>query len=250
MSMRKPIIIGNWKMNGSMAFAKEFVSELNTLVTSKACDIAICPPATLLNTLAEALKNTNIALGAQNVHFEEKGAFTGEISTGMLKECGVKYVILGHSERRKYFADSNADICKKVKSTIAANLIPVLCVGESLKEREEGNTEIHLHTELQECLQGIQHPENIIIAYEPLWAIGTGKTATPQEANETIGFIRRELAKIFSEEIAQKIRILYGGSMNAQNAKSLLDMPEIDGGLIGGVSLIVKDFVSVINSNN
>ena len=247
--MRKPIIIGNWKMNGTIAFAKDFVSEIKKGINNNDCDIVICPPSTALYTVHGEIKNTKIMLGAQNVHFEEKGAFTGELSCSMLKECGVGYVILGHSERRKYFNESNADICKKVKTTIQAGLIPVVCSGESLKERENGTTEKYLQAELQECFQGIENPQNIILAYEPLWAIGTGKTPTPQEANETIAFMRSVLAKIFSKEIAQNIRILYGGSVNVQNAQAFLTMPEIDGALIGGVSLIAKDFVEIINNH-
>ena len=244
--MRKPIIIGNWKMNGTIAFAKDFVSEIKKAIDNKDCDVVICPPSTALYAVNGELKNSKIMLGAQNVHFEEKGAFTGELSCSMLKECGVNYVILGHSERRQYFKESNADICKKVKATIQAGLIPVVCSGESLKVREEGTTEQYLQAELQECFQGVENPQNIILAYEPLCAIGTGKTPTPQEANETIAFMRSVLAKIFSKEIAQNIRILYGGSVNVQNAQAFLTMPEIDGALIGGVSLIAKDFVHII----
>ena len=247
--MRRPIIIGNWKMNGTIAFAKDFVSEIKKSIATNDCDIVICPPSTALYAVHGDIKDSKIMLGAQNVHFEEKGAFTGELSCSMLKECGVKYVILGHSERRKYFNESNAEIGKKVKATMQAGLIPVVCSGESLQERENGTTEKYLQAELKECFQDVKNPENCIVAYEPLWAIGTGKTPTPQEANETIAFMRGVLAEIFSKEIAEKICILYGGSVNVQNAQAFLSMPEIDGALIGGVSLIAKDFVEIINSH-
>lgn len=246
--MRKAIVIGNWKMNGTIAFAKDFITAMQSKLQAKNCDVVICPPSTTLYEVNKLLSKSTVALGAQNMHFAEKGAYTGELSCAMLKECGVQYVILGHSERRQYFHESNAEICKKAQAAIDAGLTPVVCSGESLQVKEKGETNAYLQAELTECLKGIQNPQNLIVAYEPLWAIGTGKTPTAEEANATIAFMRATIANIFSKEVAQNMRILYGGSINLKNAKEFLSMPDIDGALIGGVSLIVDDFVQIINN--
>lgn len=246
--MRKPIIIGNWKMNGGILFTQEFLTTIQQKIQTNLCDVVICPPSTALYKAGTLLKNSSIALGAQNVHFAQKGAYTGELSCDMLKECGVQYVILGHSERRQYFHESNAEISKKLKAVLEAGLIPILCIGESVQVQEFGKTKAYLQTELIECLQGIENPQSLLLAYEPLWAIGTGKTPTAQQANDTAAFVRAIVAQIFSKEVADTMRILYGGSVNLKNANAFLSMPDIDGALIGGVSLIVDEFVQIIEN--
>ncbi len=247
--MRKPIIAGNWKMNNTAAQGVALVNELKPLVADAECDVVVCVPFTDIPAVAEALKGSNIALGAQNVHFAEKGAYTGEISAAMLKEYGVKYVIIGHSERRQYFGETNETVNKRMHAALAAGLIPIVCVGESLEERETGKTEQVLSVQIEEGLKGLEDVSAIVIAYEPVWAIGTGKTATAEQANETIGFIRKKCAEVFCPKCAEKVRIQYGGSMNAKNCKELMAMPEIDGGLIGGASLKAQDFSQIVHYN-
>ena len=247
--MRKPIIAGNWKMNNTAAQGVALVNELKPLVADAECDVVVCVPFTDIPAVAEALKGSNVALGAQNVHFAEKGAYTGEISAAMLKEYGVKYVIIGHSERRQYFGETNETVNKRMHAALAAGLIPIVCVGESLEERETGKTEQVLSVQIEEGLKGLEDVSAIVIAYEPVWAIGTGKTATAEQANETIGFIRKKCAEVFCPKCAEKVRIQYGGSMNAKNCKELMAMPEIDGGLIGGASLKAQDFSQIVHYN-
>ena len=247
--MRKPIIAGNWKMNNTAAAGVALVNELKPLVADAECDVVVCVPFTDIPAVSEALKGSNIALGAQNVHFAEKGAYTGEISAEMLKEYGVKYVIIGHSERRQYFGETDATVNKRMHAALAAGLTPIVCVGESLEERETGKTEQVLSVQIEEGLKGLEDLSAIVIAYEPVWAIGTGKTATAQQANETIGFIRKKCAEVFCPKCAEKVRIQYGGSMNAKNCKELMAMPEIDGGLIGGASLKAQDFSQIVHYN-
>ncbi|HIX08074.1 MAG TPA: triose-phosphate isomerase [Candidatus Borkfalkia faecipullorum] len=247
--MRKPIIAGNWKMNNTAAQGVALVNELKPLVADAECDVVVCVPFTDIPAVSEALKGSNIALGAQNVHFAEKGAYTGEISAAMLKEYGVKYVIIGHSERRQYFGETNETVNKRMHAALAAGLIPIVCVGESLEERETGKTEQVLSVQIEEGLKGLEDVSAIVIAYEPVWAIGTGKTATAEQANETIGFIRKKCAEVFCPKCAEKVRIQYGGSMNAKNCKELMAMPEIDGGLIGGASLKAQDFSQIVHYN-
>ena len=247
--MRKPIITGNWKMNNTAAQGVALVNELKPLVADAECDVVVCVPFTDIPAVSEALKGSNIALGAQNVHFAEKGAYTGEISAAMLKEYGVKYVIIGHSERRQYFGETNETVNKRMHAALAAGLIPIVCVGESLEERETGKTEQVLSVQIEEGLKGLEDVSAIVIAYEPVWAIGTGKTATAEQANETIGFIRKKCAEVFCPKCAEKVRIQYGGSMNAKNCKELMAMPEIDGGLIGGASLKAQDFSQIVHYN-
>lgn len=247
--MRRPIIAGNWKMNKTPSEAVELVNQLNPLVKDAEAEVVVCPPFVCLPAVAQALEGSNIALGAQNMHFEEKGAFTGEIAPGMLKEIGVKFVIIGHSERRQYFAETDETVNKKVHAAFAHDLTPIVCVGETLEEREQGITEKVVEKQTRAALAGLSsdNAEKTVIAYEPVWAIGTGKTATSQQANEVISFIRSIIADMFGNDVAEKIRIQYGGSMNAGNASELMAMPDIDGGLIGGASLKAEDFSKVVN---
>ncbi|NLZ25204.1 MAG: triose-phosphate isomerase [Clostridiales bacterium] len=247
--MRRPIIAGNWKMNNTIAETRKLINELKPLVKDAKCDVVICTPFTSLAAAIEETKGTNIKVGAQNVHWAEKGAFTGEISAKMLLELGVEYVIIGHSERRQYFGETDQSVNARVKAALAASLKVILCIGETLDEREKGLIEEVLVRQTTEALKGIDKAqlEDIIIAYEPVWAIGTGKTATSKDANDSIKIVRDTVAKLYDEEAAQKIRIQYGGSMNPSNASELMAMPEIDGGLIGGASLKAEDFAKVVN---
>lgn len=248
--MYKYLIAGNWKMNKTSAEAKDLAAELVDEIGAQAeVNVAICPPLTALGSLASTLDGSTIALGAQNMHPEPSGAYTGEVSASMLRELFAKYVILGHSERREYFKESNEFINKKVHAALEASLRPILCVGESQAERDAGKTFDVIKKQLSEGLAGvaIQKADKVIIAYEPIWAIGTGKTATPEMAQEVHTHIRELLAGMYKESVARKISIIYGGSMNAQNAKSLLEQKDIDGGLIGGASLKARDFAKIVN---
>lgn len=238
-------------MNKTPSEAVELVNELKPLVKDAEVEVVVCPPFVCLPAVAQALEGSNIALGAQNMHFEEKGAFTGEVAPGMLKELGVKYVIIGHSERRQYFAETDETVNKKVHAAFAHDLTPIVCVGETLEEREQGVTEKVVEKQTRAALAGLskENAQKTVIAYEPVWAIGTGKTATSQQANEVISFIRGIIADMFGKDVAEKIRIQYGGSMNAGNASELMAMPDIDGGLIGGASLKAEDFSKVVNYN-
>ncbi len=247
--MRRPIIAGNWKMNKTPAQGVQLVNELKPLVANADCDVVVCVPATDIYAVGEALKGSNIALGAENVHWAESGAFTGEISADMLLELGVKYVIIGHSERRQYFGETDETVNKRTLTALAKGLTPIVCVGETLEEREGGKTEEVLKVQLTDGLKGIEDLTKIVIAYEPVWAIGTGKTATSEQANETIGFIRKTLGELFCEKCADAVRIQYGGSMKPGNAKELMAMSEIDGGLIGGAALKAEDFAGIVNYN-
>ncbi|MBS5855415.1 MAG: triose-phosphate isomerase [Firmicutes bacterium] len=245
--MRKAIIAGNWKMNNTASEGVTLVKAIAPLVTEATCDVVVCVPAIDIPAVSEALKGTNIRLGAENVHFAEKGAYTGEISAAMLKEYGVEYVIIGHSERRQYFGETDETVNKRTLTALNAGLTPIVCVGETLEERETGKTENVLHRQLEEGLKGVEDLTKLVIAYEPVWAIGTGKTATAAQANETIGYIRKTLGELFCEKCAAKVRIQYGGSMNAGNCKELMAQEEIDGGLIGGASLKAPDFSAIVN---
>lgn len=245
--MRKPIIAGNWKMNKTAAEGAALVEELKPLVKDANCDVVVCVPFTDIPAVSAAAKGSNIHVGAQNVHFAEKGAYTGEISADMLKEFGVEYVIIGHSERRQYFGETDETVNKRMHAALAAGLTPIVCIGESLQERETGKTEDVLAVQIEEGFKGVDDISKIVIAYEPIWAIGTGKTATAEQANETIAFIRKKCAEVFCPKCAEKVRIQYGGSMNAKNCKELMAMPEIDGGLIGGASLKAEDFSIIVN---
>ena len=247
--MRKAIIAGNWKMNNTAAEGVALIEALRPLVADAECDVVVCVPFTDIPAAAKALEGSNIKLGAQNVHFAEKGAYTGEISAAMLKEYGVEYVIIGHSERRQYFGETDETVNKRTLAALAAGLTPIVCIGESLEERETGKTESVLAKQIEEGFKGIEDIKKIVVAYEPIWAIGTGRTATAEQANETIGFIRRKIGEMFCPKCAENVRIQYGGSMNAGNCKELMAMPEIDGGLIGGASLKAPDFAAIVHYN-
>lgn len=247
--MRKPIIAGNWKMNKTPEEAKELVTALVPLVKDAKCDVVICPPFVDLCAVKPIIAGTNIHLGVQNIHWAEKGAFTGEISADMLKAHGVEYAIVGHSERRQYFGETDATVNQRAKAAIAACITPIICVGESLEQRESGVTNAVVSGQTKAALDGIEAKdvETLVIAYEPIWAIGTGKTATKEDANATIAVIRGAIAEVYGKDVAEKVRIQYGGSMNPKNASELMSMPEIDGGLIGGASLKAEDFSKVVN---
>lgn len=246
--MRRPIIAGNWKMNKTPAEAAELVKTLVPLVADAEAEVVVCPPFVCLEAVRKVIEGTNIKLGAQNVHFEKSGAFTGEISADMLLAMGVEYVIIGHSERRQYFGETDCTVNKRARAALAAGLKPIICVGESLAERENGITDELVGMQTKLALKEIDAAqlEQLVIAYEPIWAIGTGKTATAQEANATIGAIRKAIAQVYGEDAAQKVRIQYGGSMNPKNASELMAQSEIDGGLIGGASLKAEDFSKVV----
>ena len=244
--MRKPFIAGNWKMNMTAESGTALIKELRPLVKEAKCDVALCVPAILIPAMVKAAKGSRIKIGAENVHWAEKGAYTGEISVKMLKEYGVKYVIIGHSERRQYFGETDETVNKRTLAALAGGLTPIVCVGETLKERESGKTNDVLDRQLTEGLKGVEDLTKLVIAYEPVWAIGTGKTATDEQAQETIAYIRKKLSKLFSRKEANRVRIQYGGSMNAKNCKGLMAQPDIDGGLIGGASL-TTDFACIVN---
>ncbi len=245
---RKKIIAGNWKMNLTPSEAKEFVTNLKSKINTDKCDVVLCVPAIDIPVVLDTVKGTNIEVGAQNMHFEENGAFTGEISARMLTDMGVKYVIIGHSERREYFGETDQTVNKKVLKALNNHIIPIICIGETLQQREEGITVDLVRLQTKIALKGVsrEQAKNIVIAYEPIWAIGTGKTATSQQAEEVCKAIREVLGEIYNVDIASKIRIQYGGSVNASNASELFSMPNIDGGLVGGASL-KPEFEQVIN---
>ena len=247
--MRKPIIAGNWKMNKTPAEAVELVKGLIPLVKDAKCDVVVCPTAVCLPAVAEVIKGTNIKLGAQNVHFAEKGAYTGELSADMLKAVGCEYVIVGHSERRQYFGETDKTVNLRATAAVKAGLTAIICVGEMKDERVDGYTDIIVAYQTKMALKGLTAEElnHVVIAYEPVWAIGTGLTATDEQANETIGVIRKAIAAKFGRHAAERIRIQYGGSMKGSNVKGLMPQPEIDGGLIGGASLKAADFAQVVN---
>ena len=247
--MRKAIIAGNWKMNKTPDEAKKLVEELKPLVAEANCDVVVCVPAVDIAVVKEAAKKTNIKVGTQNVHWAKSGAFTGELSAEMLKKSGVEYVIIGHSERRQYFGETDATVNQRVLAAVEAGLKVILCVGEKLEERQAGYTDALVEYQTLIALTGLdkKQVEKIVIAYEPVWAIGTGVTATDEQANETIGVIRAALARKYGKGVANKVRIQYGGSMKPNNVKGLMAQPEIDGGLIGGASLKAEDFSKVVN---
>ncbi len=248
--MRKSILAGNWKMYKNTQEAKALVEELKTRL-GKAADreVVVCPPYTSLPIVAETIHGSAIRLGAQNMYWEDKGAFTGEISPAMLKEIGCSYVIIGHSERRQYFGETDASVNKKMKKAFASGLIPIVCVGETLAEREGNTTLAVLEKQLKEGIKDLTADTafELVIAYEPVWAIGTGKTATPQQAEEAHAFIRKTIAGIYSGPVAESIRILYGGSVKPENIKELMGQPNIDGALVGGASLEADSFAKIVN---
>ncbi len=248
--MKNKFIAGNWKMNKTIADTKTFINELIPLVAGANNRVALCVPFTDLATAVELAKGTNIAIGAQNVHWAESGAFTGEISVNMLKELGVEYVVIGHSERRQYFGETDATVLKRTLAALNGGLKPIVCIGETLAEREGGLMEEVLKRQTLEGLADVtaEQMADVVIAYEPVWAIGTGKTATNQEANDAIGYIRGILAQKYGSDVAEKVFIQYGGSMNEKNASDLLSMPQIDGGLIGGASLVPEKFQAIVKA--
>ncbi|PKK39092.1 Triosephosphate isomerase [Clostridiaceae bacterium JG1575] len=246
--MRTPVIAGNWKMNHTLPQAIAMVDAFLPLVEDASCEVLLCVPFIHLPALVEKTKGSAVKIGAQNLYFEENGAFTGEISAPMLKDLGVSHVIVGHSERREIFGETDEWVNQKVHAAFRHGLIPILCCGETLQMREKGQTKAHLQHQIREGLKGLseEQAEQIIIAYEPIWAIGTGKTATAQEANETIASIRQTVAQEYRDEIAQKVRIQYGGSVKPSTIKEQMSMSDIDGALVGGASLKAEEFSQIV----
>ena len=247
--MRKPIIAGNWKMNKTIAEAVEFVNEVKDKVQNDKVEAVICAPFLALKDLKEATKGTNIKIGAQNMHFEEKGAFTGEISPLMLKELDMDYVVIGHSERRQYFNETNETINKKVLKALEVGIDPILCVGETLEEREANEILKHVcKVQVEKALENVSKEDlaKVVIAYEPIWAIGTGKTATAEDANDVIAYIREVVANLYGE-LANEVRIQYGGSVKPSNVAEIMNQSDIDGALVGGASLEPNDYVELVN---
>lgn len=247
--MRTPMIAGNWKMNKTPSQTKALIEELKKLDNRSGAEVVVCPMSLCLPAAAEALQGSNIHLGAQNVHFADKGAYTGECNAESLKELGVEYVIIGHSERRQYFGETDVTVNQRTLKALEAGLKPIVCVGESLEQKQQGITDEIVCMQTKVALLNVgEKIQDVVIAYEPVWAIGTGLTATPEDANGTIAAIRGAIRERFGEA-ADRVRILYGGSMNEKNARDLMAQPEIDGGLIGGASLIAEKFDGVINYN-
>ena len=247
--MRKKVIAGNWKMNMLPGEAIEFITELTPLVKDSKNEVILCVPYTDLFYALLTAQGTNIKIGAQNMHFEEKGAYTGEVSGKMLKSINVEYVIIGHSERRQYFNETDETVNKKIKAAFANGLKPIVCVGETLEQREAGKTVEIITKQTELALEGLTNEQvkNTIIAYEPIWAIGTGKTATSEDANNSIKEIRNKIADIYGKDVAEEVIIQYGGSVKSTNAKELFEMSDIDGGLVGGASLKAEEFSKIVN---
>ena len=247
--MRKAIIAGNWKMNKTPEEAVKVINELKPLVKDAACDVVICPTFVCLDAAIKAAEGSNIKIGAQNMHFEESGAFTGEVAPGMLEAMGVDYVILGHSERREYFNEQDEALNKKVKKAFEHNLTPILCCGETLEQREAGVTDDFIACQIKVDMAGLtkEQAKKVVIAYEPIWAIGTGKTATKEQANETISAIRKVVEGMYGKEVADEVRIQYGGSVKPNTIKDQMAMSDIDGALVGGASLVASDFAQIVN---
>ena len=247
---RNAVIAGNWKMNKTPRETVELINEMKPLVADADCGVVLCVPFVDLTAALEAAKGSNIAIGAENCHFEASGAYTGEISAPMLKEMGVEYVIIGHSERRQYFGETDETVNLRTKAALANGLKAIVCVGETLTQREQGVTEELVAMQTKIALLGVTADDlkNVIIAYEPVWAIGTGKTATAEQANEVNAVIRATLAKLYGADVAETVTVQYGGSMNAKNADELLAQPDVDGGLIGGASLKAEDFSIIVKA--
>jgi triosephosphate isomerase len=247
--MRTPIIAGNWKMNNTIADGKALVAALAPLVKDAKVDVVVCPTATALAAITEAVKGTNIKVGAQNMHWEKSGAFTGEIAASMLTEIGVDYVIIGHSERRDYFGETDETVNKRVKAVIAAGLTPIMCCGESLATREAEKQNEFVGEQIKKGLAGLEAAQvaKMVIAYEPIWAIGTGKTATADQAQDMCAYIRKVVAEMFDQATADSVRIQYGGSVKPANAKEIMGKADIDGALVGGASLKANDFSGIVN---
>ena len=250
---RKTIIAGNWKMNKTQSETRAFAEELKPLLgRPKWCEVVLCVPAVNIPAALRLFKDTRVAIGAQNMHYEESGAYTGEVSAEMLKDLGVKYVIIGHSERRQYYNETDFTVNKKVHAALDAGLRPIVCVGESLEQRQLGVTMELIAYQVKVALAGVpaEKMRQIVIAYEPIWAIGTGKTATAEQANEVCEAIRTVVRKLYGARVARAVTIQYGGSMNAKNASELLSQPDVDGGLIGGASLKPVDFMEIVKAAN
>ncbi len=249
-SKRKAVIAGNWKMNKTPAQARALIDELLPAVAGAACDVVICPPFVSLPAAVIKTQGSNLKVGAQNVHFEQSGAYTGEVAAGMLAEMTVQYAIVGHSERRQYFGETDETVNKRAKAAIAAGITAIICVGENLAQREQGVTEDLVRLQTRVALMDIPTEDlaRVIIAYEPVWAIGTGRTATAEQAEEVCAAIRKLLAELYGEDAAEGVTIQYGGSMNAANAAELLGKPNVDGGLIGGASLKPADFAAIVKA--
>ena len=247
--MRKKVIAGNWKMNKLPNEAIDFIDRLTPLVKDTKNEVVVCVPYTDLFYALLTAQGTNIKIGAQNMHFEEKGAYTGEISAKMLKSINVEYVIIGHSERRQYFNETDETVNKKVKTAFKHELKPIVCVGETLEQREAGKAEEIITNQTEKALEGLtdEQVQNTIIAYEPIWAIGTGKTATSEDANNSIKEIRKEIEKNYGQEVSDRVIIQYGGSVKSSNAKELFTTSDIDGGLVGGASLKADEFAKIVN---
>lgn len=247
--MRKKIIAGNWKMNYCVNKAEDFVEEIKDRINTDDVDVVICPNYVSLDRVSETIYDTNIKLGAQNVYFEDKGAYTGETSVDMLTAVGVQYCIVGHSERRQYFNETNEIVNKKAKKLLEKDVSPIVCVGETLEERESNKMYDVVKEQVEKSLDGIEKDviaKKVVIAYEPIWAIGTGKTATAEQANEMCKYIRKVIADMYDEKTAEQVRIQYGGSVKPNNANEILNMSDIDGALVGGASL-TNDFVAIVN---
>jgi triosephosphate isomerase len=249
---RIPLVAGNWKMNKTVAETRRFILELRNklLGIDKRVDVVVCPPCVSLEVAVDTARGTAIAIGAQNVFWEEEGAYTGEISPGMIEDLGARYVILGHSERRRLFGESDADVNRKLLRVMSHDLVPIVCLGESLDEREAGRTEAVVAAQVRGAVEGVapDHARRLVVAYEPLWAIGTGRTASSGMANDVHGLIRAELAAIFDRSSADRVRVLYGGSVKPDNARDLMAEREIDGVLVGGASLDVASFAEIVGS--
>ncbi|TVX88050.1 triose-phosphate isomerase [Paenibacillus agilis] len=246
--MRQPIIAGNWKMFKTVSEATDFITEAKGKAEVEGVESVICAPFTNLPALVEAVKGTSIKIGAQNLHFEDSGAFTGEISGAMLKDLGVHYVIIGHSERRAYFAETDEIVNKKTHAAFRHGLTPIVCVGESLEERESGKTNDVCRVQTEEAFKGLsaEQAKQVVIAYEPIWAIGTGKSSTAADANETISYIRSVVTGLYNEEVAQAVRIQYGGSVKPENVREYMSESDIDGALVGGASLQPASYIALV----
>lgn len=249
--MRRKVIAGNWKMNMLPNEAIEYIQSFETMVKDSKAEIILCVPYTDLFYCLMNAQGTNIKIGAQNMHFAENGAYTGEISAKMLKSIGVEYVIIGHSERRQYFNETDETVNKKIKAAFENELKPIVCVGETLEQREAGKTENIITSQTRLALDGLtgEQVKNTIIAYEPIWAIGTGKTATSEDANNSIKAIRAEIKRLYGDDVAEEVIIQYGGSVKSSNAKELFETSDIDGGLVGGASLVPDEFAKIVNYN-
>ena len=247
--MRKPIIAGNWKMHKSIKEGVAFVEAIKSDVANTDVEVLLCAPYTLLQNMVEAAKGTNIKVAAQNMHFEDKGAFTGEVTADMLLEIGVTHVIIGHSERRQYYGETDQTVNLKTKKALAKGLVPIVCVGESLEQREAGETKAVCKTQIINAFEGIDAKDvpTVVVAYEPIWAIGTGKTASSQDANDVIAYIREVLKDLYTEDVSEEVRIQYGGSVKPANVEEIMNESDIDGALVGGASLLEADFVQLVN---